>query len=75
MAREIPLNNGPGFQGCIFGLREIFHFVSTNSNQVLSVFKKLKKSKGAGLDGISSWLNLDCADVIAPHISIIFNSP
>ena len=38
------------------------------------LFKKLNKSKGAGLDGISSRLILDCADLIAPHISIIFNS-
>ena len=34
--------------------------------------KKLNKSKGAGLNGISS--RLDCADLIVPHISIIFNS-
>ena len=40
---------------------------------MLSLFKKLNKSKGAGLDGISSRLNLDCADLIAPHISITFN--
>ena len=30
--------------------------------------------KGAGLDGISSQLILDCADLIVPYISIIFNS-
>ena len=30
--------------------------------------------KGAGLDGISSRLILDCADLIVPYISIIFNS-
>ena len=40
---------------------------------MLSLVKKLNKFKGAGLDGISSRLNLDCADLIAPHISIIFN--
>ena len=34
----------------------------------------MNKSKGAGLDGISSRLILDCADLIASHISIIFNS-
>ena len=48
--------------------------VSTDSNQVLSLFKTLNKSKGAGLDGLSSRLILDCADLIAPHISITFNS-
>ena len=37
-------------------------------------FKKLNKSKGAGLDGMSSRLILDCADLIAPHISITFDS-
>ena len=47
---------------------------SSDINQVLSLFKKLNKSKGAGLDEISSWLILDCADLIAPQISIIFNS-
>ena len=36
--------------------------------------KKLNKPKGAGLDGISSRLILDCADLIAPQISILFNS-
>ena len=41
---------------------------------MLSLFKKLNKSKGAGPDGISSWLKIiDCADLIAPHISMIFN--
>ena len=37
-------------------------------------FKKLNKSKGAGLDGMSSRLILDCAELIAPHISITFDS-
>ena len=74
LTSEKPSNNGPSFQGYIFGLRERFHFVSTDSNQVLFLFKKLNKSKGAGLHGISGRHNHDCADVIAPHISIIFNS-
>ena len=37
-------------------------------------FIKLNKCKGAGLDGILSRRILDCADLITPHISIIFNS-
>ena len=42
---------------------------------MLSLFKKTNKSKGAGPDGISSQLIIDCADLIAPHIiSITFNS-
>ena len=37
--------------------------------------EKPNKSKGAGSDGISSQLIIDCADLIAPHIiSITFNS-
>ena len=35
-------------------------------------FIKLNKCKGAGLDGILSRRILDCADLITPHISIIF---
>ena len=76
LASEIPFNNGSSFQENISGLiiTERFQLVSTDSNQVLSLFKKLNKSKGAGLDGLSSRLILDCADLIAPHISIAFNS-
>ena len=77
LASEIPFNNGSSFQEYISGLiiSERFQLVSTDSNQVLSLFNKtLNKSKGAGLDGISSRLILDCADLIAPHISVIFNS-
>ena len=72
LVSEIPFNNGPGFQEYISGLSERFQLLSTDSNQILSLFKTLNKFKGAGLDGISS--RLDCADFIAPHISIIFNS-
>ena len=58
-----------GFRNIILSdLSESFQFVSTDSNRVLSLFK------GAGLDGISTRLITDCADLIAPHISIIFNS-
>ena len=76
LASEIPFNNGSSFQEYISGLTitERFQLVSTESNQVLSLFKTLNKSKGAGLDGLSSRLILDCADLIAPHISITFNS-
>ena len=50
-------------------------FIPTDSNQVLSLFKNLNKSEGAGPDGISSQLIIDCADLIAPHIiSVTFNS-
>ena len=71
---DIPFNSGSSFRKSISGLSKRFQFVSTDSNQVLSLFEKLNKSKGAGLDGICSRLILYCADLIAPHISIIFNS-
>ena len=74
LASEIPFNNGSSFQEHISGLCERFQLVSTDSNQVLCLFKELNKPKGAGLDGISSRLILDCADLIAPQISILFNS-
>ena len=70
----MPLSNGSSYQEYITGLDERFLFYPTDNNQVLSLFKKLNKSKGAGLDGISSRLILECADLITPHISIIFNS-
>ena len=42
---------------------------------MLSLFKNLNKSEGAGPDGIYSQLIIDCADLIAPHIiSTTFNS-
>ena len=42
---------------------------------MLSLFKNLNKSEGAGPDGIYSQLIIDCADLIAPHIiSTSFNS-
>ena len=62
LASEIPFNNGSSFQEHISGLCERFQLVSTDSNQVLCLFKKLNKPKGAGLD------------LIAPQISILFNS-
>ena len=40
---------------------------------MLSLFKKLNNLKGTGLDGISSRLIIDCADLAAPHVSITFN--
>ena len=44
-------------------------------SQSLADGAKLNKSKRHGLDGISSRLILGvCADLITPHISILFNS-
>ena len=45
LASEIPYNNGSSLQEYISGLSERFQLVSTDSNQVLSLFKKLNKSK------------------------------
>ena len=62
LACEIPLNNGPSFQEfkylCMAFKVKDSKFIPTDSNQVLSLFKKLNKSKGAGPDGISSQLIL-----------------
>ena len=58
LASEIPFKNGSSFQEYISGLSERFQIVSTDGNQVLSLLKKkLNKSKGAGLAGISSRFN------------------
>ena len=52
----------------------------SNSSQLIVIrcclfFKKnLNKSKGAGLDEISCRLILDCADLSASHILIMFKS-
>ena len=43
------------------------------SGQVLKLLNKLNKSVGAGLDKLSNRLIRECADLISPHISIIFN--
>ena len=51
-----------------------FEFRPTDSGQVLKLLNKLNKSKGAGLDNLSSRLIRECADLISPYISIIFNS-
>ena len=45
LVSEIPYNNGSSLQEYISGLSERFQLVSTDSNQVLSLFKKLNKSK------------------------------
>ena len=62
LASEIPLSNGSSFQEYISSLSERFRLVSTDGNQVLSLFTKLNESKGAGLAGISSSLILDCTE-------------
>ena len=70
LACKIPLNNGPSFEE----FKYLWH-LKRYSNQVLSLFKNLNKSEGAGPDGIYSQLIIDCADLIAPHIlSTTFNS-
>ena len=48
-------------------------FIPTDSNQVLSLFKKPNKSQRAGPDGISSQLIIDCADLICTSYYYILN--
>ena len=40
---------------------------------MLSLFKNLNKSEGAGPDGISSQLIIDCADLICTSYYYILN--
>ena len=59
LACEIPLNNFQEFKYLDPAFKKKdSKFIPTDSNQVLSLFKKLNKSKGAGPDGISSQLIL-----------------
>ena len=55
------------------GINNRFEFRPTDSGQVLKLLNKLNKSKGTGLDKLSSRLIRECADLISPYISIIFN--
>ena len=55
------------------GVNNRFEFPPTDSGQVLKLLNKQNKSKGAGLDKLSSRLIRECADLISPYISIIFN--
>ena len=74
LASEIPFNNGSCFQEYISGLSERLQ-LATRFCLFLKNWTNLNNhAKRAGSDGISSGLILDCADLVAPHISIIFNS-
>ena len=55
------------------GINNSFEFRPTDIRQVLKLLNKLNKSKGAGLDKLLSRLIRECADLISPYISIIFN--
>ena len=50
-----------------------FEFRPTDSGQVLKLLNKLNKSKGAGLDKLSSGLIRKFADLISPYILTILN--
>ena len=47
--------------------------IDSNSTLLIVDMNKLNKSKGAGLDKLSSRLIRECADLISPYISTIFN--
>ena len=47
--------------------------VHGSSVLIVKLLNKLNKSKGAGLDKLSSRLIRECADLISPYISTIFN--
>ena len=75
LANDIPLsnNNDHCHRKYVKGINNRFEFRPTDSGQVLKLLNKLNKSKGAGLDKLSSRLIRECADLISPYISIIFN--
>ena len=76
LANEIPLsnNNGHCHQKYVKSTNNRLEFHPTNSEQILKLLNKLNKSKGAGLDKLSNQLIRECADLILPYISTIFNS-
>ena len=75
LANDIPLSDGncTSYQEYINGIDKSFQFRPTNDRQVLTFLNKLNKFKSTGLDKISSRLIRYCADVISPHLTIIFN--
>ena len=75
LASDIPLSNNNDHyrREYVKGINSRFDFRPTNSGQVLKLLNKVNKSKGAGLDKLSSRLICECADLIFPYISIIFN--
>ena len=75
LANDIPLsnNNDHCHREYVKGINNRFEFRPTDSGQVLKLLNKLNKSKGAGLDNLSSRLIRECADLISPYISTIFN--
>ena len=74
-ANDIPFsnNNNHCHREYVKGINNRFEFRPTDSEQVLKLLNKLNKSKGAGLDKLSSRLIRECADLISPYISTIFN--
>ena len=75
LANNIPLsnNNNHCHREYVKGTNNRFEFHPTDSGQVLKLLNKLNKSKGAGLGKLSSGLIHECADLISPYISTIFN--
>ena len=74
LANDIPLsnNNDHCHRKYVKGINNRFEFRPTDSGQVLKLLNKLNKS-WSGLDKQSSRLIRECADLISPYISIIFN--
>ena len=66
-------NNDHCQRECVKGINNRFEFRPTDSGQVLKLLNKLNKSKGAGLDKLSSRLIRECADLVLPYISTILN--
>ena len=75
LANDIPLsyNNDHCHREYVKVINNRFEFRPTDNGQVLKLLNKLNKSKRAGLDKLSSRLIRECADLISPYVSIIFN--
>ena len=78
LAKDIPLSNNDDHchQEYVKGINNRFEFHPTDSGQVFKLLNKLNKSKGAGLNKLSSQLIRECADLILPYLNyfkLLFN--
>ena len=75
LANDIPLpnNNDHCHRKYVKGVNNRFEFCPSGGVQVLKLLNKLNECKGTGLNKLSSRLIRECAGLISPYISIIFN--
>ena len=78
LANDIPLSNNDDHchREYVKGINNRFEFHPADSGQVLKLLNKLNKSRGAGLNKLSSRLIRECADLISPYLNyfkLLFN--